>query len=181
MIDTVTEALVDHLTRATADLGDWVLVSALHAEATPAPAKDHLHVCLYGVEEHGHLRNLPLEESQAGGLVRPPLFLRLAYVITYISDTPSEVQLRLARVIEVFHTTPILHAAELDLELADRVRTITIRLRSPSLDERNQLWTALGRPLLLSLYYEVDVAPVPVTEREGAGRIDTLQIEYEVT
>ena len=179
MIDAVTKALVAHLARATADLGDWVRVSALHSDVTPVPAKDKLHVVLYGIEEHGHLRNRPLEESIAGGLVRPPMFLRLHYLMTYISESPLEVQLRLARVIETFHTTPILQLSQLDIELAKRVKTLTVRLRAPTLDERNQLWTALHRPLLLGLYYEVDVAPVPVTEREGAGRVKTLVLAYE--
>ena len=35
------------------------------------------------------------------------------------------------------------------------------------------------RPLLLALYYEVDVAPVPVTEHEGAGRVKALAAAYE--
>lgn len=179
MIDAVTKAIVTHLTRATADLGDWVRVSALHADAAPAPATNHLHVVLYGIDEHGHMRNRPLEESIAGGLVRAPVFLRLSYVMTYISDTPLEVQIRLARVIETFHTTPVLEVAELDPDLAERVKTLTVRLRTTTLDERNQLWTALHRPLLLALYYEVDVAPVPVTQREGRGRVKTLELAYE--
>jgi hypothetical protein len=178
MIDLVTKALVGHLATATADLGDWIKAAAIDAEAT-APTKDRLHVVLYAVEEHGHLRNLPLEQTPSG-LMRPPLFLRLSYLLAYFGDQHEEVQRRLARVVEVFHSTPILHAPELDPQLAARVQSVTVRLRSPSLDERNQLWTAMSRPMRLALYYEVDVAPVPTTERDGAGRISTLDVRYEM-
>jgi hypothetical protein len=179
VIDLVTAALVDNLAKSTQDLGDWIEISAIDAEAA-APTKDRLHVVLYGIDEHGHLRNLPLEQSDAG-LVRPPLFLRLYYLLAYFGDQHDEVQRRLARVVEVFHTTPILHAPELSPALAERVQSLTVRMRSPSLDERNQLWTAISRAMKLALYYEVDVAPVPVTARDGHGRIETLDVRYEVT
>jgi hypothetical protein len=178
VIDLVTKALVHQLATATADLGDWVKVAAIDAEAT-APTKDTLHVVLYGIDEHDHLRNLPLEPSPAG-LVRPPLYLRLSYLLAYFGDRHEEVQRRLARVVEVFHTTPILRAPQLDAQLAARVHSITVRLRSPSLDERNQLWTAMSRPMRLGLYYEVDVAPVPSAQRDGHGRVSTLDVRYEV-
>jgi hypothetical protein len=178
MIDAVTKAIVAQLARETADLGDWIKVSALNQDVATPPAKDTLHVALYGIEEHGHMRNRPLEESIAGGLVRPPMLLRLQYVIVYMSELPLEAQMRLWRVIQVFHTTPRLQVATLDPELAKQVQTLTVRLRAPTLDERNQLWTALHRPLLPAVYYEVDVAPVPVTQREGAGRVKTLELDY---
>lgn len=179
MIDTVTTALIDHLAKATQDLGDWIEVSAIDSEAAP-PTKDRLHVVLYGIDQHDHLRNLPLERGEDGGLVRPPLFLRLSYLLAYFGGKHEEVQRRLSRVVEVFHTTPILRAPELSPALAERVQSLTVRLRAPSLDERNQLWTALSRPMKLALHYEVDVAPVPTSERDGHGRIETLDVNYEV-
>ena len=178
MIDAVTKAIVAHLELQTADLGDWISVSMLNHDATTPLATNKLHVALYGIEEHGHMRNRPLEESIAGGLVRPPMLLRLQYVIVYVTELPLEMQLRLWRVIQVFHTTPRLQVATLDPDLAKQVATLTVRLRAPTLDERNQLWTALHRPLLPAVYYEVDVAPVPVTQREGAGRVKTLEVDY---
>jgi Pvc16 N-terminal domain len=179
VIDAVTTAVVDYLAKSTQDLGDWIEVSAIDSEAG-VPTKDKLHVVLYGIDEHGYLRNLPLEQSDAG-LVRPPLFLRLSYLLAYFGDNHDEVQRRLGRVVEVFHTTPILHAPDLSPALAERVQSLTVRLRSPSLDERNQLWTALSRAMRLALYYEVDVAPVPVTERDGHGHIETLDVRYEMS
>jgi hypothetical protein len=101
----------------------------------------------------------------------------LHYLATYIGDH-DEAQSRLGRIVQAFHTTPILRQPDLQLPLAEMVESITIRLVAPSHDERNQIWGALGRAGRLSVFYEVDVAPIPVLEREGAGRIREHRIDY---
>jgi hypothetical protein len=64
--------------------------------------------------------------------------------------------------------------------LSTAVDSVTVRLLSPTAEERNQIWSTLGRPGRLALFYEVDVAPVEVIEREGAGRVRTHRVGYEV-
>lgn len=176
MIRHVTETIVARLAEATADLGDWIVAAAVDADA-PALTANNLHVFLYGIDEHAHMRNLPLEPTLEG-YVRPPLWLRLNYLFVYASNDHLETQARLTRVVQVFYTRPILRTPDLPPDLIDRVQTITVRLRSPSLEERNQVWTALGRPMRLALYYEVDVAPVPPLAAAGQGRVDELEIEF---
>lgn len=175
MIKPVTDSIVAHLTAHTADLGTWVIVHSL-SRADADPAADRLAVALYGVEEHPHLRNRPLVDSPAG-FRRPPLALRLNYLMSYWGDH-EEAQERLTRVVQLFHTTPILRTPDLDPALAAQVDHITIRLRTTSADERNQIWTGLGRPQRLGLFYQVDVAPIAPLEREGRGRIDEHRIAY---
>lgn len=175
MIREVTDALVDVISRATPDLGTWVVISSL-SSADTAPASTRLAVSLYAVEEHPHLRNRPLVPG-AAGLVRAPLSLRLSYLMTYVG-AHDEAQIRLARVIQAFHTTPIISGPELPVALADQVRSITVRLRTTTADERNQVWGALGTSARLALFYEVDVAPIEVLERTGVGEILTHRVEY---
>jgi hypothetical protein len=175
MIREVSETLVDVLHQATPDAGTWVVVSSLSA-ADPEPAVNRLALSLYAVEEHPHLRNRPLRSSSTG-YVRPPLALRLRYLMTY-NGTHAEAQSRLARVIAVLHTTPIIGRPMMPTALADQVETITVRLTSPSADERNQIWSALGRSARLALFYEVDVAPVDLLAREGVGAVVTHRIDY---
>ena len=55
---------------------------------------------------------------------------------------------------------------------------MTVRLRTTTPDERNQIWGALGRPARLALFYDVDVAPVPPLAHEGRGRITEHRIDY---
>jgi hypothetical protein len=176
VIREVSEALRDLVHQATPDLGSWVVLHSLsQADKVPVP-DDKAVLALVAVAEHPHLHNRPLVEGLAG-LVRAPLSLKLTYVVTYFGDH-DEAQTRLARIVQAFHTTPILRPPELAPPLADQVESLAIRLLAPTADERNQVWGALGRPGRLSLFYEVDVAPVPVLEREGAGRVREHRIDY---
>jgi hypothetical protein len=176
MIAEVTTALVEHLSARTSDIGrDWVKVSSLEVGATLDA--DHLHICLYAIEEHPHLRNAPLVAT-ADRYEQPPLGLRLQYVMAYVGALHLEAQDRLARVIQVFYSTPVLAGASLPPALAARVERLTVRLHSPGPDERSQLWTAFGRGQRLSVYYQVDVALIPPIEQEGHGVVREHRVDY---
>lgn len=176
MILEVSDALRDVIHRATPDLGSWVVHHSLsQADKVPLPDAKGI-LALLAVEEHAHLRNRPLVEGVAG-LVRAPLSLKLHYLVTFTGEH-DEAQSRLGRVVQAFHTTPIVRAPDLTPPLAGQVDSVVIRLVGPGNDERNQIWGALGRPGRLSVFYEVDVAPIPVLEREGAGRVREHRIDY---
>jgi hypothetical protein len=176
VIDLVSKAIVDHLLSRTTDLGaGWVELTSLESGGNLSANK--LHVCLYAIDEHDHLRNAPLVESKAGW-VRPPLALRLSYAMTYVSNQHVEVQARLARVLQVFHSTPVLGPESLPPEVAALVQRVTVRLQSPGDEQRNHLWTAFGRGMRLALYYLVDVALVPPIQQEGAGTVREHRVEY---
>ncbi len=176
MIREVTEALRGVIHQATPDLGSWVVLHSLsQGDKTPVPDAKGI-LALIAVEEHDHMRNLPLVDGLTG-LIRPPLSLKLHYLVTFFGDH-DESQSRLARIVQAFHTTPILRAPYLQPPLADEVECVTIRLVAPTHDQRNQIWGALGRAGRVALFYEVDVAPVAVLEREGAGRVVEHVIEY---
>ncbi|MBO3741818.1 DUF4255 domain-containing protein [Actinoplanes flavus] len=176
MILEVSEALRDVIHQATPDLGSWVVHHSL-SQADKAALPDAKGIlALLAVEEHAHLRNRPLVEGVAG-LVRAPLSLKLHYLVTFTGEH-DEAQSRLGRVVQAFHTTPILRPPGLPPALADQVDSVVIRLAGPGHDERNQIWGAVGRPGRLSVFYEVDVAPIPVLEREGAGRVREHRIDY---
>jgi hypothetical protein len=176
MITEVSDALCDVIHQATPDYGSWVVLHSLsQADKTPVPEMKGI-LALIAVEEHDHMRNRPLAEGKAG-LVRAPLSLKLHYLATFIGEH-DEAQRRLARIVQAFHTTPILRPPMLQPPLADQVETVTIRLVGPTHDQRNQIWGALGRSGRLSLFYEVDVAPIPVLQRDGAGRVVENRIDY---
>ena len=176
MIREITETVVDAITAATADLGSWVLVTPLH-EGAPQPTANRLHVYLHAVEEHGHMRNQPVVRTPEG-YKRAPLALRLHYVMSYFGNDHLEAQARLDRVVQVFHTTPILGPEVFRPALVGHVERLTVRMRSLGTEERSQIWTALGRPMRLSLYYDVDVAPIDTLEREGQGIIESRDVRY---
>lgn len=175
VIREVSDALVDVIHTATPDLGAWVELSSL-SSADPAPTANKAAMALIAVEPHPHMLNRPLVDGVAG-LVRAPLHLKLRYLITY-TGPHDEAQTRIARIVQAFHTTPIVDTTMLQPPLSDEVDAIAIRLLSPTADERNQIWGALGRPARLALFYEVDVAPVPVRELQGAGRVRAHDVRY---
>lgn len=175
MIREVSETLVAVIENATPDLDPWVSLSSLSA-ADPDPATRRLAVALYAVEEHPHLRNRPLVHSPAG-YVRPPLALRLQYLMSYVGDH-DESQSRLDRVVAAFHTTPVIGRAQMSPALAAEVESLTVHLVTTTPEERNQVWGALGRSARLALFYTVDVAPVDVLTHEGAGSVAAHRVEY---
>ena len=179
MIREVSETLISVIETETPDLNDWVVARDLREGETPASGK--LHVCLYAVEEHGHMRNQPTQ-FDGDRYHRAPIFMRLYYVMAHFSNAPTnshlDTQARLDRVVQVFHTTPIIGPELLDPALVGRVKQLAVRLWAPTSEERNQIWTAFSRPIRLALYYLVDAVPVDLIQREGAGRIDEHRIDY---
>jgi hypothetical protein len=175
MILEITNALVDVIHQATPDLGTWIVLHSMSQGDTALPDRKGI-LALIALEEHDYMRNRPLVEGNAG-LVRAPLSLKLHYLATYVGDH-DEAQLRLGRIVQAFHTSPILRAQDLQPPLADQVDSIAIRLVGLSHEQRNMVWGALGRAGRVSLFYEVDVAPIPVLEREGHGRVSQHRIEY---
>lgn len=157
MIREVSQTLLRLIEAATPDLGSWVEVNSLSA-ADSAPMTGHLALALYAVGEHPHLGNRSILQT-AGGQVRATPALRLQYLVVYMGDH-DEAQARLARVVGVFHGTPIVGRDRLPDALGAEVATITIRLVTTSADERHHVWAALGRPARLALFYDVDLTPV---------------------
>lgn len=179
MIRDVTEALVDLIASRTPETPNWVQATSLHGGTAADPTTDKLHVFLYAVEEHAHLRNQPAVLTP-DGYRRPPLALRLHYLMTYIDADHLECQARLAKVAEIFYDTPVLGPERLRPALAAKVARVTVRMRNPGAEERSQVWTGLGRPMRLALYYDVDIAPIESQLPEGAGTIKRREIDYHV-
>lgn len=162
MIDEVTSALAE-LLRVRGGDPDWVAVGSLDAGTPLTPHQ--IHLCLCGVAEHPYLRNAPLA-GPPGRLQRPPLGLRLTYVVTGLGFRPLELQARLGKVAQIFHSVPALGADDLGPCLASRLRKLTIRLLDLPVADRTALWSAHGRPMHLSLYYEADMTLAPSPGKE---------------
>jgi hypothetical protein len=178
MIDAISRTLERYLLAAIPEPGpDWIEIRSLHGDGpAPVPA-NRLILFLYAVAEHPYLRNQPLVPAD-GGYRRPPLRLLLSYLITFISDDAEEGQRRLSRVLQAFHSRPRLGPAELDPTLVDQLDGLSVRLRSTTFEEMNQLWTALNRGMRLALYYDVEAALIEPAESAITPPVRRRDLEY---
>jgi hypothetical protein len=89
--------------------------------------------------------------------------LRLRYLITALagaddSTGPLTEQRLLARVLDVFDTTPVIAGADLRGSLAGTAATLQVHADPLPLEDLTRLWRALGQPYQLSLTYDVRLA-----------------------
>lgn len=178
MLVGISRTLQAFLLRRIPEPGnDWIEILQLHSDGPTSLPANRLVLFLYSVGEEGHMRNRQLVRD-GEGFRRPPLAARLRYLVTYVSDDAEEVQRRLTRVLRAFHSTPRLGPAELRPDLVDRVDHLTVRLKDPSPEEMNQLWTALNRGMRLALYYDVVAALVEPEDETFAHPVEERHVVY---
>lgn len=145
----------------------WIeIVSSIGAAGLPS---EKLVLFLYAVEEAAALR----DEFQAvvdREVIQPPLALNLRYLVIFNSTDHEEAQRRLARVLEAFHSRPVLGPEYLDPGFGGRIEQLTVRLLSPTNEDLNHLWTALNLGMRLALYYEVSATLKRSDEEEAPRR-----------
>lgn len=106
--------------------------------------------------------------AQGIELLPPPLPLRLHYLVTALAaDAPDTEQKILGRIMQLFHSRPMLAGAALQGDLGGTDTELTVRLESLALEELTRIWDALEGSYQLSISYEVslvniDCASLPV-------------------
>ena len=182
MIREVSETIADLIESSAPELAPWVSHVGLESDSNTLP-NDGLVLSLYSIEENGHMRNRP-PELDGEHFRRAAMSMRLSYLVFFNgAATPTqhlETQSRLDRVAQIFHTNPILGPAILAPSLIGVIDRLAVRLWSPTAEERNQIWTAFGRPMRLALYYLVETVPIVPTQADGSTPITTETIEYGV-
>jgi hypothetical protein len=129
------------------------------------PAQQGLSLWLYRiVRDESRLNDPPLVRPLPSGqveIVPPPLPLRLHYLVTPVVDnSPNTEQRILGRVLQLFHSTPVLAGALLADELAGTEAQVIVRLEALSLDEIARVWEALEGSYQLCISYEVTLANI---------------------
>lgn len=178
LIEAVSKTLRRHLLSTFPEPVDWVEIASAPTEPDTKWPTNKLVLFLYAIEEAPHLRNLGLRAA-GDGFEPQPLHLILNYLVTFASDNHEEAQKRLERVLSAFYTQPRLTAPNLEPELVPVVESLTVRLRTMSLEELNRIWTALNHGLRLSLFYEVGVTPIAPLVVDRTEPVRELR-DYEV-
>jgi hypothetical protein len=122
-------------------------------------------VWLYRVlRDDTRLNDPPRLRPRANGEIEelpPPLPLRLHYLITPLAqDAPDTEQKILGRVMQLFHTRPVLSGTALQGDLAGTDAELNVRLESLALEELTRIWDALEGSYQLSISYEVTLARI---------------------
>jgi len=128
-------------------------------------------------------------ERLAWNQVRPaPLPLRLHYLITPVTDnaspalgSPADEQLLLGRILQMFHSHPVLRGADLQGPFIGTAVEIRMRLEPMSLEEITRVWEALEGSYQLSVSYEVSLVNIDVDlEPEIIVPVEVAMPEYGV-
>jgi hypothetical protein len=157
---------------------------------TPQEMKDKntegVSVWLYRVKRDSERLNDPPERVSWNQLRPPPLPLCLHYLITPITEKkqgagPETEQLILGKVLQAFHSHPVLRGADLQADFIGTMVELHVRLEPMGLEEITRVWEALEGSYQLSVSYEVSVVNIEAeTQPEKVSPIVVALPEYGV-
>jgi len=187
MIDTALNFLKKYVdSRFSATIGAPEVIVADVPKDVADIEKDKIYFTLINIEEEKVLKNLPAYQNASNGsvqLMNPELRLNLYLLVSAIflkDDTSYERQLKyLSMVIAFFQGKHVFEDVDFEaLDAGQGLEKIILDLQSTTLDQNNQIWTALQTKLSPSVLYKVrlvvildkDAEPVSSTfEVKGIG------------
>jgi hypothetical protein len=143
-------------------------------------------VWLYRVVRDPERFNDPPERVGWNQIKTPPLPLRLHYLITPIAantgkehGTATGEQLLLGKILQMFHSHPVLRGTDLKADFEGTSTELHMRLEPMSLEEITRVWEALDGSYQLSVSYEVSVVNIDAeTEPESITPVEVARPEY---
>jgi len=134
-----------------------------------------LSLWLYLVHENEHVKNRPPTTSGDGRVTPAPLALTLHYLVTPgapsagANDRGAAQQRKqriLGKVLQVFHSEPIIALVD---RTAGHVDELYVTLARLSLEELSEVWQALGEPFRISIALRVNTGRISsLRERRAA-------------
>src|SRR5215813_8765050 len=161
--------------------GQTVSLKTPHEMKQGTP-EEGVSVWLYRIIRDDQRLNDPPRRLSATQVVPSPLPLRLHYLITPVTKesaaNPETEQLILGKVLQLFHSHPVLRGADLYDEFSGDVE-LHVRLEPMTLEEITRVWEALEGSYQLSVSYEVSVVNImPELEPEQVTPVDVVLPEY---
>ncbi|HEY6996729.1 MAG TPA: DUF4255 domain-containing protein [Candidatus Binatia bacterium] len=162
--------------------GGMVVSLATPQEMNEKPAEG-LSVWLYRIIRDDQRLNDPPVRISPTELRPPPLPVRLHYLMTPVTNEqtgdPETEQLILGKVLQLFHSHPVLAGADLQAEFAGTQVELRVRLEPLMLEEITRVWEALDGSYQLSVSYEVSVVNImPELEPEQVSPVTISLPEY---
>jgi hypothetical protein len=137
-----------------------VVIDNLVNEPSQLPA---LSLFLYEIVEDGSAKNRPHVRTGAPPDVivrKPPLALKLKYLVTPWSSSRESEQEMLGRVMQVLYDGAVLTGSQLQGDLQNTATSLKVTLAALDLEERTRIWHAIQHPYRLSVNYEVRVVNI---------------------
>ena len=139
-----------------------------------APAGLTLTVTLYEILEDAPSRNRPRPQQPNGTAAvstKPPMALRLHYLLTPWGGDPATEQQIVGRAMQALYDDAIFAGTALLGGLQGSIDTLKITLVPLTLEDRARVWYAIQKPYRLSVNYEVRVVNLDATvEQRDRGR-----------
>jgi hypothetical protein len=162
--------------------GGMVVSLATPQEMNEKPAEG-LSVWLYRIIRDDQRLNDPPVRISPTELRPPPLPVRLHYLMTPVTNEqtgdPETEQLILGKVLQLFHSHPVLAGADLQAEFAGTEVELRVRLEPLMLEEITRVWEALDGSYQLSISYEVSVVNImPELEPEQVSPVTISMPEH---
>ncbi len=135
--------------------------------ADAVPSGLTLTITLYEILEDGPSRNRPRPQQPSGTAVvstKPPMALRLHYLLTPWGGDPVTEQQILGRAMQVLYDDAILAGTMLSGGLLGSADTLKITLIPLTLEDRARVWYAIQQKYRLSVNYEVRVVNLDAVE-----------------
>jgi hypothetical protein len=147
-----------------------------------APGGPTLTITLYEILEDGPSRNRARPQQPDGTAVvstKPPMALRLHYLLTPWGGDPVTEQQILGRAMQILYDDAILAGTMLSGGLRGSADTLKITLIPLTLEDRARVWYAIQQKYRLSVNYEVRVVNLDATAelREEVVQSRTLDAD----
>jgi hypothetical protein len=145
-----------------------------------APAGLTLTVTLYEILEDGPSRNRSRPQQPSGTAVlstKPPMALRLHYLLTPWGGDPATEQQIVGRAMQALYDDSIFAGAELLGGLQGSADTLKITLVPLTLEDRARVWYAIQKPYRLSVNYEVRVVNLDATVEQRTEVVQSRALD----
>ena len=164
--------------------GGMVVSLSTPHEMSEQPAEG-LSIWLYKIDRDEQRLNDPPVRLSATELQPPPLPLKLHYLMTPVTSEPrgdpETEQIILGKVLQIFHSHPVLRGIDLLAEFINTEIELRVRLEPMSLEEITRVWEGLLGSYQLSVSYEVSVVNIAAElEPERVAPVEIVMPDYGV-
>jgi hypothetical protein len=146
--------------------------------------REGISLWLYRVMRDDQRLNDPERRINPTTFARRPLPMRLHYLVTPITTRenlgdPDTEQYLLGKVLQSFHTRPLLRGADLGGELAGSDAELRVRLETLELDQISLVWDALEGAYQLAVSYEVTLVDID-SARQPDQRTPVVEVVADI-